>query len=59
MKKPFDEIHNLAIEFVEFDDKDQPKSASYIPLGHYLHETGHSQAEHEMTAQLVALAAER
>ena len=51
MKKPFDEIHNLAIEFVEFDDKDQPKSASYIPLGHYLHETGHSPEEHEMTEQ--------
>ena len=59
MKKPFDEIRNLAIEFVEFDDKDQPKSTSYIPLGHYLHETGHSPEEHEMTAQLVALAAER
>ena len=30
MKKPFDEIRNLAIEFVEFDDKDQPKSTSAI-----------------------------
>ena len=59
MKKSFDDIHNLAIEFVEFNDKDQPKAASFIPLGHYLHETSHSPEEHEMTAQLVALAAER
>ena len=59
MKKPFDDIYNLAIEFVEFDDNDQPKAASFIPLGHYLHETSHSPEEHEMTAQLVALAAER
>ena len=31
MKKPVDQIHNLAIEFVEFDDKDQPMSPSFTP----------------------------
>ena len=59
MKKPVDQIHNLAIEFVEFDDKNQPMAPSFTPLGFYLHETQHTAEEHEMTAQLAALSASR
>ena len=59
MKKPFDDIQNLAIEFVEFDDQDQPKASSYTPLGYYLHENQHSPEERELTATLAAVAAER
>ena len=59
MKKPVDQIHNLAIEFVEFDDKDQPMAPSLTPLGFYLYETQHSAEELEMTAQLAALSAGR
>jgi hypothetical protein len=59
MKKPVDQIHNLAIEFVEFDNKDQPMARSFTPLGYYLHETQHTAEEHEMTAQLAALSASR
>ncbi len=32
MKKPVDQIHNLVIEFVEFDDKDQPMAPALYPL---------------------------
>ena len=59
MKKPVDQMHNLAIEFVEFDDKGQAMAPSFTPLGYYLHETEHSMEEHEMTAQLAALSAGR
>ena len=59
MKKPVDQLHNMDIEFVEFDDKDQPMAPSFTPLGYYLHETQHSAEEHEMTAQLAALSAGR
>ena len=59
MKKPFDDMQELAIEFVEFDEKDQPKASSFTPLGYYLHETQHSPEERELTAKLAALAAER
>ena len=59
MKKPVDQLHNMAIEFVECDDKDQPMASSFTPLGYYLHETQHSAVEHEMTAQLAALSASR
>lgn len=59
MKKPVDQIEDMAIEFVEFDDKDQPMAPSFTPLGYYLHETQHSAEEHEMTAQLAALTAGR
>jgi hypothetical protein len=59
MKKPSDNLHNMAIEFVEFDKYDQPMPARFTPLGHYLHETDHSHEEREMTARLAALAAER
>ncbi len=59
MKKPFNDMHGLAIEFVEFDDQDKPKASSFTPLGNYLHETQHSPEEQELTAKLAALAAER
>ena len=35
MKKPFDDMQDLAIEFVEFDEQDQPKASSFTPLGYY------------------------
>ena len=59
MKKPFDDMQELAIEFVEFDELDKPKASSFTPLGYYLHETHHSSEERELTAKLAALAAER
>jgi hypothetical protein len=52
-------MQDLAIEFVEFDEQDQPKASSFTPLGYYLHETQHSPEERELTAKLAALAAER
>ncbi len=59
MKKPLDDMQGLTIELVEFDEQDQPKASSFIPLGYYLHETQHSLEERELTAKLAALPTER
>lgn len=49
----------MAIKFVEFDQNDKPISENLTPLGLYLHEYEASEREHEMTAQLSAMAAKR
>jgi len=59
MKKWDNEIDNMAIEFVEFDDSNKEIKHSFTPLGLYLHETEASAEEHEMTARLAAMSAGR
>ena len=42
------------IEFVQFDDDDNPESAQTIPLGNFISDTPVSSEEYFMTRSLVA-----
>jgi len=59
MKKSDRELQHMAVEYVEFDEHNQPVSQTMTPLGLYLHETGHSEEEFEMAARLSVMAAKR
>ena len=45
---------NLGIEFVHFDEDDNPESAQTIPLGKFINDTPLSSEEYFMTRSLVA-----
>ena len=45
---------NLGIEFVHFDEDDNPESAQTIPLGKFISDTPISSEEYFMTRSLVA-----
>lgn len=45
---------NLGIEFVHFDEDDNPKSVQTIPLGKFISDTPLSSEEYFMTRSLVA-----
>ena len=45
---------NLGIEFVHFDEDDNPESAKTIPLGKFISDTPLSSEEYFMTRSLVA-----
>ena len=45
---------DLGIEFVHFDEDDNPKSVKTIPLGKFISDTPLSSEEYFMTRSLVA-----
>ena len=45
---------DLGIEFVHFDEDDNPKSVQTIPLGKFISDTPLSSEEYFMTRSLVA-----
>ena len=45
---------DLGIEFVHFDEDDNPKSAQTVPLGKFISDTPISSEEYFMTRALVA-----
>ena len=45
---------NLGIEFVHFDDHDNPENVQTIPLGRFINDTPLSSEEYFMTRSLVA-----
>ena len=45
---------NLGIEFVHFDDDDNPENVQTIPLGRFISDTPLSSEEYFMTRSLVA-----
>ena len=45
---------DLGIEFVHFDEDDNPESAQTIPLGKFISDTPLSSEEYFMTRSLVA-----
>ena len=50
---------DLGIEFVHFDEDDNPESAQTIPLGKFISDTPLSSEEYFMTRSLVAAQASK
>ena len=50
---------DLGIEFVHFDEDDNPKSVQTIPLGKFIGDTSLSSEEYFMTRSLVAAQASK
>ena len=53
-QKAFDATKDLGIEFVHFDNDDQPESQQIIPLGKFISDTPLSSEEYLITRSLVA-----
>ena len=50
---------NLGIEFVRFDEDDNPESVQTIPLGKFISDTPLSSEEYFMTRSLIAAQASK